>query len=281
MKSKGEKFFVSGEYSQLLLLLYKIYDKLMKDDPDDMGKIIVYYFTATGTDVSNSGVYNKTSYIAKFFRDVDSISYKTTDKEGRELERWFFGQLINYMYQPDLKNAKNLLREEFCSRILNQQVIDDLLIEISYYKLQKEEYNLNLISLYEFNKKYNNLLKMDEKIKDLHEAGKEVGEAVGSISADIENKNILYQLREIEKYEGLTEFFKDFEYEILKVKEEDKKNKARGSLGNIKEKINEILRETSNENIRIVRNYLAIYAIQKYLSTQYAKLKSNKEVTKQ
>jgi len=283
VKSKDGKFFVSGEYSGLLLLLYKIYEKLIKKDPDEIGRIIVHYFTATSMDISDSGTYTKTSYIAKFFKDIEGITYPTYDKEGRENRRWFFGRLVNYMNQKDLGNAKNLLKEEFCYRILNCQFIDDLLVDISYYNLQTKEkgkdkkkqkaYPLNLKALYDFNKKYNGLLKMDEKIKRLHEAAKEVGAAVGSFSVEIDNKAILYQLREIEKYEGLTEFFKDFEYEVLKVKDEKKREVVRGLLGGVKERINEVLEETRPEDIRVVRNYLAVYAIQKYLSKQYAKSK--------
>ena len=274
VKSEGEKFFVSGEHSGLLLLLYKIYKELIEKDPDDICKIIVYYFTATSRDISNSGTYAKTSYIAELFKNIDDIRYSTKDKEGRKSDRWFFGRLVNYMDQEDLRNARNLLKEEFCHRLLNCQFVDDLLVDISYYKLQRGEDNLNLNALYEFNKKYSGLLKMDEKIKKLHEAAKEVGSAVGSFSAEAENKTILYQLREIEKYEGLTEFFKDFEYGVLKEKGDEA---GKVLLGKVKDNMDELLDWTSEEDIRIVRNYLAVYAIQRYLGRQYAKSKQRGE----
>ncbi len=286
IKKTGEIFFVSGIYSQILLLLHKIYSEIIKKDPDDIGKITIYYFTATSDEITDSGVYNKTTYIAKFFEIVaDKIQCLTTDKEKRQTSSNFFGKLINYLHQKDLKKAQNVLKEEFCNRILNAQYIDDLLAEICYYNLQRGNGNLpsqgylkndeeNKINpLYEFNKRYINLLKMDEKTKVLHDVAKETGEKIGDFCAKADNKNILYELREIEKYEGLTEFFKNFEYEVLKVMADEA---GKVLLGETKENINKLLKEISEEDIKIVRNYLAIYAIQKYIGVEYAKSKSTK-----
>ncbi len=310
IKKTGEIFFVSGIYSQILLLLHKIYSEIIKKDPDDIGKITIYYFTATSDEITDSGVYNKTTYIAKFFEIVadkiqcleivaDKIQCLTTAKEKRQTSSNFFGKLINYLHQKDLKKAQNVLKEEFCNRILNAQYIDDLLAEICYYNLQRGNGNLpsqgylkndeeNKINpLYEFNKRYINLLKMDEKTKVLHDVAKETGqshapmlpchtivlhvvaketgEKIGDFCAKADNKNILYELREIEKYEGLTEFFKNFEYEVLKVMADEA---GKVLLEETKENINKLLKETSEEDIKIVRNYLAIYAIQKYIGVE-------------
>ncbi|PKP59452.1 MAG: hypothetical protein CVT88_05445, partial [Candidatus Altiarchaeales archaeon HGW-Altiarchaeales-1] len=143
VKTKGEMFFVSGIYSQVLLLMHKIYEEVIKKDRDDIGKIIIYYFTAASDEISDCGIYNKTTYVAEFFSIIaDRIVSYTHDKEGRETQFNFFGKLVDYMYQEDLKKAKNVLKEEFCNRILNCLYIDDLLTEICYYKLQKEERSL-------------------------------------------------------------------------------------------------------------------------------------------
>jgi len=114
VKTNGEIFFVSGIYSQILLLMYKIYREVIKKDPDDIGKITIYYFTATSDEINDCGVYNKTVYIAKFFNTIaDEI--RTFDKEGRETTSNFFGKLINYLHQKDLKKAQYVLKEEFCN----------------------------------------------------------------------------------------------------------------------------------------------------------------------
>lgn len=282
IKMKGEIFVASGIHSQLLLLLHKIYDEII--EKDTLGEMTIYYFTATSQEIKDCGVYNKTAYIARFFGEVvDGIRCYIYDEKGRRDSYNFFGKIVDYFYQKDLKNAQNILKEEFCKRILNCQYIDDLLVEIYYYKLQKQEECLpsrgylendedkengknEINPLYEFNKRYINLLKMGRNVEDLHKFAKGLGEVIGNFCAEVDNKTILYGLREIENYEGLTELLKDFEYEVLK----EKGDEAGDVLSKgTKDDINKILEKTSEEDVKIVRNFLAIYAIQKYISEKY------------
>ena len=91
-------------------------------------------------------------------------------------------------------------------------------------------------------------------------------------AAQYDKKDILYSIREIGNFERLTEFFKNLEYEILK---EDAGAVWNSQAGDKKysDLIQEILMDAKENRVALIRNYLAIYAIQKYLSAKYAKNK--------
>lgn len=261
-------FVATGINSRLLALLYKIYSETISNQ--ELALINIYYFIVTSRGVDDLRIYNKMSYIAEFFNKVRNI------KSG-EPSRLFLHQLMNYSYYKNITTfeTKNMPREKLASEILNGMPVDSTIWDLSFYNLSLDNPSgLNPNLLYEFLAEYLEVIEMVE-LKELHEICMIVGGRIGYFAANSKNKTLLYQLREIGNLEGLTEFFKDLEYEILK---EDA-----GAIWNSKLKDREerysdfinklLLKVQNNKDTLIARNYLGIYAVQKYLSTKYAKSK--------
>uniref|UniRef100_UPI0024920AD0 hypothetical protein n=1 Tax=Methanobacterium formicicum TaxID=2162 RepID=UPI0024920AD0 len=126
--------------------------------------------------------------------------------------------------------------------------------------------------LFTFLEKYLEVTGMVD-LKELHEICMIVGDRIGYFAENNNNKNLLYELREIGNLENLTEFFRDLEYAILKEKAGAIWNsKPEGKDETYSDFINKLLINVqSNKETALVRNYLGIYAVQKYMSTKYAK----------
>lgn len=266
-----QDFMATGAYSLLLLLLHKMYNKIMQRD--ELSLLHIYSFIVTGEDVQDLNVYNKISYIAEFFDKIKDIK--------NEDNRLFLHSLINYACYKNIyaHKTKNLPKEEISYRILNGLPIISVLFDLSYHNLSLEKSSskakpsrLNADLLYEFLKKYSEVIGMNG-MKELHENCMVVGDRIGYFAAESDNKTLLYQLREIGNLEGMTEFFKNLEYEILK--------KEAGAIWNAKiggknETYSDLIHKLllniqNNKNVRLITNYLGIYAVQKYLSTKFAK----------
>ena len=259
-------FITSGMYSRLLLLLYKVKTKAL--NRDELSLLSMFYFIVTGRGIDDLKAYNKISYIVNLFETTKNI--KSSDKQ-------FLHSLINYAYYKDISKyeTKNMPREELSRKILEGMPIDFNIADLSYYNLSLDSPSgLNPNLLYEFLKEYLEATGMTD-LKELHEICMLVGDRIGYFAGKLDNKNLLYPLREIGNIEGLTGFFKDLEYEIMK---EDAgaiwNSKPEGKTKNYSELIHEILLNAqNNQKIILIRNYLAIYAVQKYLSTKFAKSK--------
>jgi len=254
--------------SRLMSLLYKIHSKIISDD--DLALVNIFYFIVTSRGIDDLRIYNKMTYISNLFNKTQKIKFG-------EPSRPFLHQLINYAYYKNITKfeTKNRPREILTGELLNGLPIESTLIDLSYYNLSLENPSvLNPILLYEFLKKYLEVTGMVD-LKKLHETSMIVGNRIGYFAATAKNKTLLYQLREIGNLEGLTEFFKDLEYEILK---EDAgaiwNSKPEGREERYSDYINKLLTEVqSNKDTLLARNYLGIYAVQKYLATKYAKSK--------
>lgn len=259
-------FVTSGMYSRLLLLLYKIKTKAL--NRDELSLLSMFYFIVTGRGVDDLKAYNKISYIVNLFERTRNV--KSYDKQ-------FLHSLINYAYYKDISTyeTKNMPREELSRKIIEGMPIDSNITDLSYYNLSLDSPSgLNPNLLYEFLKEYLEAIGMTD-LKELHEICMLVGDRIGYFAGNLNNKNLLYPLREIGNIEGLTGFFKDLEYEIMK---EDAgaiwNSKPEGKDKTYSELIREILLNAqNNQKIILIRNYLAIYAVQKYLSTKFAKSK--------
>lgn len=263
-------FAATGINSMLLALLYKVYSEIISEE--ELALINVYYFIVTSRGIDDLRIYNKMSYITEIFNKARNIKSENSS-------RLFLYQLMNYAYYKNIATfkTKNMPRENLASEILNGMPVDSTIFDLSFYNLSLDNPSgLNPNLLYEFLKEYLEVSGMVE-LKELHEICMIVGGRIGYFAANSKNKTLLYQLREIGNLEGLTEFFKDLEYEILK---EDagaiwnSKVKDREENERYSDFINKLLLNVqSNKETLIARNYLGIYAVQKYLSTKYAKSK--------
>jgi hypothetical protein len=266
-----ESCYITGINSQLLLLLSRIYRNLISRD--EIGLFSVFYFIVTGSKIEELRIYNRMSYLADLFDETNFIKIKDNP---------FLHQLLNYAYYKDIKSPKtrNIPREKLAREILNAMPIDFSLFDLSYYNLSlKKSSSLDNnpkrgMPLYSFLKKYLEVTGMND-LKELHENCMLVGDRIGYFAANTDNKTLLYELREIGNLEKLTEFFRDLEYAILKEDAGATWNSKPESKGEkYSDFINKILLNVqSNKDTSLVRNYLGIYAVQKYMSTKYAKSK--------
>lgn len=271
--NNGSNFIVAGDfaatdvYSKLLLLLYKIKSKIIS--MDDLSYLSVFCFMVTGRGVDDLRAYNKLSYISEFFDRTKTIKNSS--------ENLFLKTIINYAYYKNINKSegKNLPRKELSRRILLGLPLDPVIMDLSFYNLSLDKPSvLNPSLLYQFLTEYLEVSGMTE-LKELHRICRFVGDRIGYFAAQYGNKDILYPLREIGNLEGLTEFFKNLEYEIMKENAGALWNSKANETGKkYSELINDLLEEAdNNRKILLIRNYLAIYAIQKYLSAIYAKNK--------
>lgn len=271
--NNGSNFIVAGDfaatdvYSKLLLLLYKIKSKIIS--MDDLSYLSVFCFMVTGRGVDDLRAYNKLSYISEFFDRTKTIKNSS--------ENLFLKTIINYAYYKNINKSegKNLPRKELSRRILLGLPLDPVIMDLSFYNLSLDKPSvLNPSLLYQFLTEYLEVNGMTE-LKELHRICRFVGDRIGYFAAQYGNKDILYPLREIGNLEGLTEFFKNLEYEIMKENAGALWNSKANETGKkYSELINDLLEEAdNNRKILLIRNYLAIYAIQKYLSAIYAKNK--------
>lgn len=271
--NNGSNFIVAGDfaatdvYSKLLLLLYKIKSKIIS--MEDLSYLSVFCFMVTGRGVDDLRVYNKLSYISEFFDRTKTIKNSS--------ENLFLKTIINYAYYKNINKSegKNLPRKELSRRILLGLPLDPVIMDLSFYNLSLDKPSvLNPSLLYQFLTEYLEVNGMTE-LKELHRICRFVGDRIGYFAAQYGNKDILYPLREIGNLEGLTEFFKNLEYEIMKENAGALWNSKANETGKkYSELINDLLEEAdNNRKILLIRNYLAIYAIQKYLSAIYAKNK--------
>jgi hypothetical protein len=262
-------FITTDMNSHLLLLFYKIYMNFIRRD--EICLFSVFYFIVKGTKIEELKLYNKMSYLTEFFEETNCITIA-----GKP----FLYQLMKYAYYKDFRapKTKNMPRKKIASEILDAKPINSSIFNLSYYNLSLEKsswldnHPKRGRPLFTFLEKYLEVTGMVD-LKELHEICMIVGDRIGYFAENNNNKNLLYELREIGNLENLTEFFRDLEYAILKEKAGAIWNsKPEGKDETYSDFINKLLINVqSNKETALVRNYLGIYAVQKYMSTKYAK----------
>ena len=102
------------------------------------------------------------------------------------------------------------------------------------------------------------------KDMDIHKESKKLGDSIGFFSAQLGDKDLLFKLRNIKNYKQMISYFKDLKFVALK-----NENEARFSK-EFNEALDEVLQNIES-NWEIIRDYIAIYAIDKYKSVNYVK----------
>ncbi len=121
-------------------------------------------------------------------------------------------------------------------------------------------------NLFEFEQFYlQNIL--GGKDMSIHEKSKKIGDGIGHFCAELGDKDLLFKLRNVKNYKQMLSYFKDLKFATLKNEKEAKFSKE------FTESLDEVLNDIES-NWEIVRDYIAIYAIDKYKSVNFAK--SNK-----
>jgi len=152
----------------------------------------------------------------------------------------------------------NLYSKKFANNFLNFRSLRSIYFGVSFELLEKNK----KLTIYKFENFYIEKILKGENMNE-HELSKVLGESIGIISASLDDKDLLFKMRNIKNKNQLIHFFSEMEFKILKNNVPFSKE-AKDSLKTILEILN-------NQNWEVIRDYMAIYAIDKFRAVQYAK----------
>jgi len=221
---------------------------------DALQLITFVIYTDDGTFKTSFNEYTKAYRLIKFFEVL---------KEN-ELFDFLSNIIVTFSMSQGGKEV-NLNLQHWCQKILN---FSDLRREyyLTSFNILKNDSKSFGKKLFEFEKLYLQII-LGEKNMNIHEQSKKLGDGIGHYCAELGDKDLLFKLRNVKNYKQLISYFKDLKFSILK-------NEAKAKFS---KEFNESLSETLEDiepNWEIIRDYIAIYAIDKYRAVAYAK--SNK-----
>ncbi len=273
---------------------------------------VLISFTVDSTGIKEGIVFDKFTYMLRILRamrkhwQVPRQALIEEDEEDDEENEGigsfddFLATLIKYHYNEDGKEIKSKIyyQEELARCILEQHDVAPVLLEMSYYHLRKEGTTrgktktrfLSKKKLARFMILYLEVLKTSEELKRIHEICKELGSQIGRFAAGSkggegrksypENKSLVFQVREIGNMQQLSEFFKNFSYEVAKEDVGFILNEKSKTLDKSYAELIEVLITYSIEHpkdIPVIRNFLGVYAVQQFLRSKYAQEKQKNQ----
>ncbi len=265
---------ISKDFSSILGVIIHTYEKTKNYENIlyNLSNSTMVKFDIDSTKVDRSYFYNRLSKMFVLLRKIeDSDLGMSADS--------FFNHLMYYVYYSKRDNKEYpSVYENLCASILNFQPIEHHIFEAGYAHLSKGGSNLrNYMDIATFLKIYQKV-RGDENMKyeEIVDKCSLLGARIGTYAAQVEEKNLVYQIREIGNFEKLVEFFRDLEYSVLK--------NGRGDMWNAKVDENSDVRYNDlvgdiiklaedKKHISLIRDVLGIFAVQSYLATEYAKNK--------
>jgi len=269
--SKSEQEFELKFFMYLFSLIYHIEEQYEKANPrrkklkeilyESLEYITFIIYNDDGTFKTSFSEYTKAYKLIKFFEKL---------REAQDKESNLFVYLADILTTISLsqKNSEtNLNLKKYCEAILNFKNLRKLYYQISFNILKNDSKSFGK-RLFDFENFYlHHILKGE--MMDIHKLSKTIGDGIGYFCAELGDKDLLFKLRSIKNYKQLLSYFKDLKFAILK-----NDNKAKFSK-EFNEALEEILK-TLESKWEIVRDYIAIYAIDKYRASTYAKNQGGK-----
>jgi hypothetical protein len=217
-----------------------------KEIYDALQQITFVVYTDDGTFKTSFNEYTKAYQLIKFFEVL---------KES-ELFDYLANILVVFSKSQGDKEV-NLNLQRWCQKLLNFSTLREVYYLTSFNILKNDSKSWSFgKKLFEFEKLYLKKL-LGEKDMNIHEQSKKLGDGIGHYCAELGDKDLLFKLRNVKNYKQLIAYFKDLKFSILKNEDKAKFSKE----------FNESLSETLEDiepNWEIVRDYIAIYAIDKY-----------------
>ncbi|WP_252226530.1 hypothetical protein [Clostridium sp. ZBS2] len=250
-------FNIATEYE--LLNIDKI-QKQQKKLYNSISKMNLVTYTEDGDMKSTFEEYTKSYKVIMFLKKL----IETKTKNDSTLFKYFSYLITAITMSKAPKEKVNLYIKRFCENILKFINLRDVYYEVSFKILRNNTIGLGN-TLYEFENLYLQEIGRGGEIMSLHSKAKEIGEKIGVFCGTIEDKDLLFKLRNIKNHKQLISYFRDFKFAVLK-----KQDVAR-----FKNEFNQIMDEIfvelerKPENWEIVRDYIAIYSIDKYKSVTY------------
>lgn len=276
----NENFYISNSVSEfqlkffmyMLSHIYHIEDNYENADKDrirkrkeklynNLSKISFVTYTEDGNMKSSLEEYTKTYKMIMFLK-------KLVEKENSDSTLFkYFSYLITSISMSKSEQEKvNLNIKKFCEGILKFSNVRRIYYDVSFKILKSNKRSLGS-GLYNFENVYLQEIKEGENIMSLHSKSKEIGDEIGLFAANLDDKDLLFKLRSIKNQKQMVAYFKDLKFTVLR-----KQNEAKFS-NEFNRIMDEILAEIEENpaNWEIIRDYIAIYSIDKYRSVIYAK----------
>ncbi len=270
--SKSEAEFELKFFMYLFSLIFHIEDSYEKESEErrkeqkeglyEALKYITFFsYTQDGDMKSALNEYSKAYKLIKFFKKLKEYRM---EKDNKSIFT-YLSELITALSLSKSNKEVNLNIKSFTDNLLDFKNLRKNYLEASFDMLKNDKGRLGR-ELYIFENFYLKEIKKEDLEMDLHRKSKIIGEGIGNFEAQIEDKNLLFTLRNIKNHKQLISYFKNFKFEVLKNQEKAKFNSEfLDSLRSILEEL-----EQKTENWELVRDYIAIYAIDKYKSSSYA-----------
>ena len=225
-----------------------------KEIYEALQQISFVVYTDDGTFKTSFNEYTKAYQLIKFFEVIK--------------EHKLFDYLANILVVFSMSQGSkevNLNLQQWCQKLLNFSNLRKEYYLASFNILKNDSKSFGK-KLFEFEKLYLKKL-LGEENMNIHEQSNKLGSGIGHYCAELGDKDLLFKLRNVKNYKQLIGYFKDLKFSILKNDSKAKFSKE------FNESLGEIL-EDIEPNWEIIRDYIAIYAIDKYRAVAFAK--SNK-----
>ncbi|WP_457564149.1 hypothetical protein [Caminibacter sp.] len=259
--SKSKEEFELKFFLYLFSIIYHIEEQYEKANKrrkirkkelfDALQYISFVIYTDDGTFKTSFDEYTKVYKLLKFLEVVKENS----------LFDYLADILVTFSLSVGAKEV-NLTLKQFTQNFLEFKNLRKCYFITSFKILQNNSKTFGK-RLFEFEEIYlKNIL--GGKDMEIHKKAKIIGDGIGYFCAEIGDKDLLFKLRNIKNYKQLIGYFKDLKFTVLKNEQKAKFSKE------FNEALDEIL-ENIESNWEVVRDYIAIYAIDKYRSVNFAK----------
>ena len=218
---------------------------------DTLQYISFVVYTDDGTFKVSFNEYTKAYMLIKFFEILKKFN----------LFEYLADILVTFSLSQK-SNEVNLSSQKWCKNLLDFKSLRKEVYLASFNILKNEKKPFGK-RLFEFEKLYLEKILKGEGM-DIHTISKTIGDGIGLFCAELGEKDLLFKLRNIKNYKQLLGYFRDLKFAVLKNEEKAKFSKE------FNEALNELLKDIES-NWEIARDYIAIYAIDKYRSVTFAK----------
>lgn len=228
---------------------------------NSLPKISFVTYTEDGDMKSSLDEYTKAYKLMLFFKKL--MNTKFADSTLFK----YMADLITSISMSKGKNEKiNLNIKRFCDNMLKFADMRKVYYEVSYKILRNNKMGLGA-GFYDFENAYLYEIGKGDYLMDLHSKSKELGQEIGLFAANLEDKDLLFKLRNVKNHKQMVTYFKDLKFTALKKQAESRFTKEFSEI------MEEVLLNMEEDpgSWEIIRDYIAIYAIDKYRSAVYAK----------
>jgi len=259
--SKSAEEFELKFFMYLFSMMYHIEERYEKANErrrerqkeifDTLQYMSFVIYTDDGTFKTSLNEYTRAYQLIRFFQIL---------KENN-LFKYLEDILISFSLSQGNKEV-NLNIQHWCQKLLNFSNLRNEYYLTSFNILKNDSKGFGKL-LFELEQSYLNHI-LGGKDMSIHENSKIIGDGIGHFCAELGDKDLLFKLRSVKNYKQLVSYFKDLKFSSLKNTEKARfTNEFNDSLENLLVNI--------EQNWEIVRDYIAIYAIDKFKAVSFAK----------